>query len=54
MTKFENDTLITLLTMKIDDLKHNPPKIAKEKTEKLIEEIENISGKLICIDVLDQ
>lgn len=54
MTKFENATLITLLKMKVDDLKNNPPKIKEGKAEELARQIDNIYHALICIDALEK
>ena len=52
MTKFENDTLITLLAMKVKDLKENPPKnldaYAIKETAKEAEDLHHTLSVVIC------
>lgn len=54
MTKFENETLLTLLTMKASELKLESKECTEENRKNLYNEtselIENIRSNLITID----
>lgn len=53
MTKFENDTLITLLAMKAKELKENPPKnLNQDAVKETASDVEKIYHNLIAIDAM--
>lgn len=55
MTKFENDTLITLLIMKTKDLRENPPKnLNADAIKETAEQAENLYHALIAIGSMSE
>lgn len=55
MTKFENDTLITLLAMKVKDLKENPPKnLDAYAIKETAKEAEDLHHALIVINSMSK
>lgn len=54
MTKFENDSLITLLRMKAKELKENPPKNGnQEAISRLADMADELYHGLIALNVLN-
>lgn len=55
MTKFENDTLIMLLAMKVKDLKENPPKnLDADAIKETAKEAEDLHHALIVINSMSK
>lgn len=55
MTKFENDSLITLLVMKSKELKENPPKnLNADAIQRLASETEELYHALIAVNAMSE
>lgn len=55
MTNFENESLITLLKMKADELKENPPKNGnREAVSNLAKMADELYHGLIALSVLNE